>query len=57
MVGFSDIDPEILISSKKIWDAPGFLDFKEMIDVTNPDVVVVLTSSGSHASIVKSISP
>ena len=57
LVGFSDIDPEILISSKKIWDAPGFLEYNEMINVTNPDVVVVLTSSGSHASIVKSISP
>ena len=56
LVGFCDIDPEVLINSKKIWDAPGFLDFNEMIDVTNPDVVVVLTSSGSHASIVKSIS-
>ena len=57
LVGLSDIDSEVLKNSKKIWDVQGFLDYKEMIKVTNPDVVVVLTSSGSHASIVKSISP
>jgi UDP-N-acetyl-2-amino-2-deoxyglucuronate dehydrogenase len=57
LVGVCDIDPDVLKTSQKTWDVPGFNDYIAMINATHPDVVVVLTSSGSHASIVRTISP
>jgi UDP-N-acetyl-2-amino-2-deoxyglucuronate dehydrogenase len=55
LVGVSDIDPHVLKDVSVLWNVPGFDDHQEMIDALEPDVIVVLTSSGSHANIVKSI--
>ena len=56
-VGIADIDKEILSKASKEWGITGFTDFNEMIESTKPDVVVILTSSGSHSQIVQKIAP
>jgi len=56
-VGISDIDEGTLNKSSTEWGIPGFTDCNKMIESTNPDVAVILTSSGSHSQIVHKIAP
>ena len=49
IVGIADNQSARLKSSAKLLKVDGFLDYKIGIKKTNPDLVVILTPSGSHA--------
>ena len=49
IVGITDNQSARLKSSAKLLKVDGFLDYKIGIKKTNPDLVVILTPSGSHA--------
>lgn len=49
LVGVCDILPERAKTTGEQQKVPSFTDMDEMVKVTNPDVVVVLTPSGLHA--------
>ena len=55
LAGVCDIDLESLKAFSKDNDIPGFSSIDMLLAEVNPDVIVVLTPSGSHASIVKNL--
>lgn len=55
LVGVFDIDLESLQAFSEENAIPGFSSIDMLLAEVNPDVIVVLTPSGSHASIVKNL--
>jgi predicted dehydrogenase len=55
--GVCDIRPDRLQRASAVSGAPAFADYMEMVKAVQPDIVSVLTESGSHARIACDVVP
>ncbi len=48
VVGVSERVPEALARAERLFHVPGFADYREMIERTAPDLVVIVTPTATH---------
>jgi len=55
LVGIADNVIDVATKTAKLYDVPAFADFNELIEVTNPDALIISTPTFTHASISEQI--
>lgn len=54
LVAAADVDPEQLANARERYEIPrGYRDYREMIDVEEPDIVSIATGAKTHAEMVR----